>query len=411
MQNSSVPACANAADPAPRFGERACASAPWPVLRLALLPDFAEESWPSMDLCAEALLKWWPVPGEVQDVCPSYFRCFSRWPSTGRWRMARNADRLLNRLLWYPRSLRRNVTEFDVFHVVDHSYGALVHALPANRTGVYFHDLDAFRCLVEPKRDPRPLWFRRMARYILDGVQKAAVVFHNTLAVREEILRFGLIDPARLVHAPHGICPEFAPQAADEDPNSVCFPTLQDVPYLLHVGSCIPRKRIDVLLDMFAEVRRRYPELTLVQAGGSWTETQREQIRRVGLEPCVRQMAGLSRCELAELYRGARLVLLPSEAEGFGLPVIEALACGAIVVASDIPTLRETGGSAAVYVPVGDVAAWVNVVTDLLAYPEHAPSRAERLAHAARFSWTEHARIIRHAYLGLLGHQRTEGSA
>jgi glycosyltransferase involved in cell wall biosynthesis len=373
------------------------------VLRLALLSDFAEENWPSMDLCAEALLKWWPVPGEVQDVRPSYFRCFSRLPSGGSWRMSRNADRLLNRLLWYPRSLRRIAGDFDVFHIVDHSYGALVHALPADRTGVYFHDLDAFRCLVEPKRDPRPLWFRRMARYILDGVQKAAVVFHNTGAVREEILRFGLIDPARLVHAPHGICPEFAPRAAEKELNGVRFPTLRDGPYLLHVGSCIPRKRIDVLLDIFAAVRRQYPELMLVQAGGSWTETQREQIRRLGLEACVRQVAGLSRCELAELYRRARLVLLPSEAEGFGLPVIEALSCGAIVVASDIPTLRETGGLAAVYVPVGDVTAWATVVADLLAHPEHAPPRDQRLAHAARFSWTEHARIIRHAYLGLLG--------
>lgn len=404
MQRSSVPAWANAADPVRRSDERVPSRNSRPVLRLALLPDFAEENWPSMDLCADALLQWWPVPGEVHDVRPRYFQSLSRLPLWGRRRLAHNADRLLNRLLWYPRSLRRIVRDFDVFHIVDHSYGALVHALPVDRTGVYFHDLDAFRCLVEPKRDPRPLWFRRMARYILDGVQKAAVVFHNTLAVREEILRFGLIDPSRLVHAPHGICPEFVARAADEEPNEVCFPTLRGVPYLLHVGSCIPRKRIDVLLDAFAAVRRQFPEVLLVQAGGSWTEAQREQIHRLGLESRVRQMAGLSRCELAELYRGARLVLLPSEAEGFGLPVIEALACGAIVVASDIPTLRETGGSAAVYVPVADVDTWAQVVADLLAHPENAPSQAQRLAHAARFSWTEHARIIRHAYLALLGH-------
>ena len=62
--------------------------------------------------------------------------------------------------------------------------------------------------------------------------------------------------------------------------------------------------------------------------------------------------------ELAEVYRRAPVVLIPSGAEGFGLPVIEALACGAAVVASDIPALREAGGPAAAFVPVGDVGAW-----------------------------------------------------
>ena len=70
--------------------------------------------------------------------------------------------------------------DFDLFHVVDHTYAQLVHALPADRTGVYCHDLDAFRCLLEPAADPRPRWFRALARRILTGMQKAAVVFHNS---------------------------------------------------------------------------------------------------------------------------------------------------------------------------------------------------------------------------------------
>ncbi|MCS6975604.1 MAG: glycosyltransferase family 4 protein [Gemmatales bacterium] len=402
MPTSSGLACDVAAETAHKPMQGTSPPIQRPSLRVALLADFAEENWPSMDLCAEAIRRWWPEPGEVTDVRPFYRRSLTRLPGLGQWRIARNSDRLLNRLLWYPRAIRSRATEFDVFHVVDHSYGALVHALPAKRTGVYFHDLDAFRCLVEPKRDPRPVWFRRMARHILAGVQKAAVVFHNTLAVRDEILRFGLIEPSRLIHAPHGICPEFSPTPEGSEPDSDRFPELRNRPYLLHVGSCIPRKRIDVLLNVFAVVRQQFPEMLLVQAGGSWTEPQREQIQRLGLEPSVRQWAGLSRAELAQLYRGARLVLLPSEAEGFGLPVIEALACGAVVVASDLPTLRETGGSAAVFAPVGNVAAWAKVVADLLVQPEHAPPREQRLAHAARFSWAEHARILRDTYVRLL---------
>ena len=84
-------------------------------------------------------------------------------------------------------------------------------------------------------------------------------------------------------------------------------------------------------------------------------------------------MTGLTRAELAEVYRRAAVVLVPSEAEGFGLPVIEALACGAAVVASDIPALREAGGPAAVYAPVGDVGAWADAVAKVLADPAAAP--------------------------------------
>src|SRR5206468_3095008 len=94
--------------------------------------------------------------------------------------VARNADRLLNRMWDYPRYARGRVCDFDLFHVCDHSYSQLVHRLPAARTGVYCHDLDTFRCLLEPAAEPRPRWFRAMARHILRGMQKAAVVFYST---------------------------------------------------------------------------------------------------------------------------------------------------------------------------------------------------------------------------------------
>ena len=69
--------------------------------------------------------------------------------SVGRRHAAFNADRLLNRFILFPRYARQAVRRFDLFHVADHTYGQLVHALPAGRTGVYCHDLDAFRCLFD----------------------------------------------------------------------------------------------------------------------------------------------------------------------------------------------------------------------------------------------------------------------
>jgi glycosyltransferase involved in cell wall biosynthesis len=374
-------------------------------LRLAVVCDFPEEGWPSMDLAAEMLLRG--VESGHREavragrVCPPFRRRLGLLPGLGRTRLAVNADRLLNRFWDYPRHLRRRVGEFDAFHVCDHSYAQLVHSLPADRTGVYCHDLDTFRCLLEPRRERRPRWFRALARSTLKGLQKAAVVFFSTREVGEQLRRFEVADPARLVQAPLGVCPEFKPAPDEDEPHP--SPPVEGRPFLLHVGSCIPRKRIDVLLDVFAEVRRRRPGLTLVQVGGEWTPGQREQLARLGIEAAVMQLRGLERSRLAEFYRRAALVLQPSEAEGFGLPVVEALACGAAVIASDLPVLREVGGDAALFRPVADVAAWADAVCRVLEDADAAPPRRVRLEQAQRYSWAAHARTIVIAYRRLLG--------
>jgi glycosyltransferase involved in cell wall biosynthesis len=157
-----------------------------------------------------------------------------------------------------------------------------------------------------------------------------------------------------------------------------------------------------VLLEVVAAVREVVPDLRLVKVGGEWTTDHREQIDRLDLAGAIIHSSGLTRVELAEVYRWARVVLIPSGAEGFGLPAIEALACGAAVVASDIPSLREAGGPAAEYAPVGDIGAWVDLVAKRLADPAAAPPRTARLAWAGRFTWTAHAEIIARAYHCLL---------
>lgn len=341
---------------------------------------------------------------EARRVCPPYRRHFSFLPIGARSGFVRNADRLLNRLRAYPKYLRTIAGDADLFHVCDHSYAQLVHALPAACTGVFCHDLDTFRCLIEPAAEPRPRWFKKMARHILGGLQKAAVVFYTTEGVRLQIEQHALLDPAKLVQSPMGVAAEFKPEAATPDlAAELLLRRLDGEPFLLHVGSCIPRKRIDVLLDTFAAVRSACPELWLLQIGGDWTPAQREQIGRLGIKRAIRQARGLSRATLAELYRNAEAVLVTSDAEGFGLPVIEALACAAPVAASDLPVLREVGGKAVEYVPVGDVQRWTEAVIRLMHAPETTSMRNLRQAQAQRFTWEEHGDAIADAYEGLMG--------
>lgn len=372
---------------------------PAAVPRLALLRDYPEEGWPSMDLCWEMLDRHLrrDHAGRLTPVelAPRFRTRLQRLPWLGRRAAAFNADRLINRCWDYPRHVRGRVEQADCFHIVDHSYAQLVHVLPAERTGVYCHDLDTFRCLFAPAQERRPRWFRAMARRILAGLQKAAVVFHSTHAVREAIERHGLVDPARLVHVPYGFAPEFSRDDHADRSTS-------DEPYVLHVGSCIPRKRIDVLLEVFARLRERLPALRLVKVGGEWTAEQRALLARPALTGAVVHRTGIERRELAALYRRASLVLMPSAAEGFGLPVLEALACGAVVLASDLPVFREVGGDAARYAAVGDVDAWTESALALLREPHRAGPPSQRVAWAQRFSWQQHTRAIVDAYLRLL---------
>ncbi|WP_435022613.1 glycosyltransferase (plasmid) [Tundrisphaera sp. TA3] len=374
--------------------------------RLAILTDFPEEGWPSMDLCGDMLLDHLPRQGplatEPARLCPKFRPVAARVPILGRRGAAFNADRLFNRFVAYPRHLLRSAHCFDLFHVADHTYAQLVHGLPAGRAGVYCHDLDAFRCLIDGSADPRPRWFRALARRILDGMRKAAVVFHNTDEVGGQIRRYGLVDPDRLVHAPLGVAPEFAADGARTPERPRWLADLGGRPLLLHVGSCIPRKRIDVLLDVVAAIRRRHPDARLVKVGGTWTSDQRARMARLALDGEIIHVHGLTRAELAAVYRRVQVVLVPSEAEGFGLPVIEALACGAAVAASDLPALREAGGPAAGYAPVGDVAAWAGLISGWLEDPAAPPSRAARLAWASRFTWKAHAEAVARAYRRIL---------
>jgi glycosyltransferase involved in cell wall biosynthesis len=375
--------------------------------RLAVICDLLEENWPSMDLAAEMLLQRLasaeaPVVEPVR-VCPPFARRFTRLPMpSARRRTAFNADRLLNRLWDYPRLLRRQRDRFDFHHVCDHTYANVVHMLPRGRTGVFCHDLDTFRSILDPALEPRPRWFRAMAREILKGLQKADVVFHTTIAVRAQIVRHGLIDERRLVQAPYGISTEFTAEPIDEASlRSVLPASFHEGPYLLHVGSCIPRKRIDVALAVFEAVRARHPALRFVQVGGEWSPDQDALISRLGVRDSLVQLPRLARQTLASLYRHAAVIMMPSEAEGFGLPVIEALACGGPVIASDIPVFREVGADVVIYAKLADVADWATAVERVLARPRAATDREARLLHASQFSWTAHADTIAAAYARL----------
>lgn len=385
-------------------------------LRLGLVCDYPEEGWVSMDVVAEQVRAHLEARHAgtlaVQRVCPPFHRRFSRGPLR-RVGAAVNADRLLNRFVHYPRALAEIVArhEYDIYHLVDHSYAQLVPVLPAGRTVVTCHDLDTFRCLLDPAAEPRPRWFRAMTRRVLDGFRQASAVVCDSAATAQAVRAHGLISESRLHVVPLGVAEGFSAEpdaAADTQAQSLLGgPPRDDAPEILHVGTTIPRKRIDVLLRVYAAARAHAPGLRLVRVGPPLTPEQTELARALAIsDRQIITLEAVGRPVLAALYRRAALVLLPSAAEGFGLPVVEALACGTPVLASDLGVLREVGGTAAAYAPLGDISAWTAMLAALLDERRDCPAawearRAEGIAHAGRAQWSTHVDSLASIYQAL----------
>lgn len=355
-------------------------------LRVALVADLLSEQWPSMDLVADMLLAELGELGTRANLRTELIRptLRRRNGSFGRYR---------NRFVDYTWWLRQHLRAADVFHVVDHSYAHLVHVLPADRTVVTCHDPDAFLRLVAPERNTSRLP-KTLTRTVLSGMRKAAHVTCDSQVTHDEILRFGLMPSDRLSIVHMGVHPVFRlepDRSADAELTTVLGPKNSEVTELLHVGTCIPRKRIDVLLNVLAAIATTEPRVRLLKAGGQLTGEQRDLAARLGVERRVVQLPHVHTAMLAALYRRADVTVLPSDREGFGLPLVESLACGTPVVASDIPVFREVGGPAVDYAPVGDALQWRDRVLQTLCGEREEPGpalrRANRVRHASRFSW------------------------
>jgi glycosyltransferase involved in cell wall biosynthesis len=379
-----------------------------PPLTVGVVCDYAEEGWPSMDLAAELLVAGLRehAPGwEPAALRPAMPRAFGR---VLRGRTGRNADRLVARHVAYPRWLRRHARGMDLYHVADHSYAHLVHALPAERTVVTCHDLDAFRSVLDPAREPRPAWFRAMANRLLSGLRRAAFVVCDSDAVHAELLSYGVLPPDRVSTVPLPAHPDFsaAPDAAADAEAARLLGPAEGHTDLLHVGSTVARKRIPLLLKAFAEVAPVVPGARLIRVGGALEPEQRRIAEEHEIMDRIVQVPFVERRTLAAIYRRAALVVYPSEREGFGLPLVEAMACGATAVASDLPVFREVAGNAVQYVTRDDPDGWAQAIGDAidrLASPEErAEARAASLLRAERFTLATYAQSIAKIYADVL---------
>ena len=200
------------------------------------------------------------------------------------------------------------------------------------------------------------------------AARRARLVLVDSSHTRREVVELLGVPEAKVRVVPLGVPPGFAPAPAAE---VEAFRAARGLPagYLLYVGARKPHKNLPVLLEALA----RIPAVSrppLVLSGPAWSadEPLARLAGRLDL-PATVHFAGALRDEgdLARLYCGAALYVQPSLAEGFGLPPLEAMACGTPVLASDAGALPETLGTAAASLPPGDPQAWSVAITALLA--------------------------------------------
>ncbi|MEW5985292.1 MAG: glycosyltransferase family 1 protein [Chloroflexota bacterium] len=164
-------------------------------------------------------------------------------------------------------------------------------------------------------------------------------------------------------------------------------------PFILHVGTLQPRKNIPLLLEALAQMGR--PGLRLVLVGGKgWLyDDIFQRVERLGLSGRVHWAGYVADEELPLWYNAAAVLVFPSAYEGFGMPVAQAMACGAPVVAADVSAIPEAAGEAALLFPPQDVEALAGQMAAVLDDPTLAATLRERgIVQASRFTWAEAGR-------------------
>lgn len=269
----------------------------------------------------------------------------------------RRLQRFLRGLVYWPRVFAAE--RFDVFEALH---------MPATRaragkTLVTIHDVRGLH--------PEHGWLKRQifARVLQKSLDRADQVVTVSQAMRDEILAFSSSAPVAVVcnglDAEHFA--EVDPQVQDE----VCGRLQLPERFLLAVGHFETRKNYSKLVEALGVLHRNEATMPLVIVGNDSGERFRieEQVRSAGLQSSVQLLSGLSDIEVRCLYRAATMLVFPSRYEGFGIPLLEAMASSVPIVASDTPVFREILGDAGIFFDPDSASAMAEAISMVLATP------------------------------------------
>lgn len=261
-------------------------------------------------------------------------------------------------------------------------------------TAVTIHDLTFFTN-PEWHEKSKAVFFRRAITYAASHANVLISVSDFTAKQIDELLP----GHAPVVVAPHGVdLTHFSPDVSDDVEILRAHQLPVDVPYVFFLGTVEPRKGLDVLLAAFDTLSRAEPRAELWLAGQSGWGLQHLDAEIAGHPAAsrIRRLGFIGDEMLPALFRQSRVVAYPSRGEGFGLPVLEALACGAFVVTTKDTVMADVAGSAASLVDAGDATALAYELSRILAGDDAARVAHATLARARAELFTWDASMARH---------------
>lgn len=291
----------------------------------------------------------------------------------------RRPRRTLPWVLW---DLQRATSRgFDLFHFPFY-YPPLAPRCPVT---VAVYDL----LVVQHPEWFSPRYFNTLRGMIPAGIRRADAVVTSSEAVAEEICCRFRVPRSRVRAIPLGVDRQTFAPPGEEDVHEVLTELEVCPPYCLQVGALEPRRGVDLAVGAVAQLREKVPDLELVLVG----DTRRRVECLQHAPPWVRRLGWVADEKLPSLFSAAAAVVAPSRGEGFDLPVLEALACGAVVVASDIPVHVEHFAPAVELFPSGDAEALASALERVIHDTARASAlRAAGRRHAAGFTWRAAAR-------------------
>ena len=308
------------------------------------------------------------------------------------------------RFVKYPR-LIRGIGGASVFHILDHSHAGLALALPPARTVLTCHDiipLLAARGLVPM---PHPMLARLTYPLRIRWMKRCRKIIAISESTKKNLVEIAGIPAEKIAVVPYGCNPVFGPDPAapgvlpaDERGDVLArYGIPAGARVILHVATATRYKNTPAILQAL-RILKENPvpggEVWLLRIGADFFEDESALIARLGVGDRIRHAGGIFDDRiLAACYRAADAFVFPSLWEGFGWPVLEAMACGTPVVVSNVASLPEIAGEAGVFVSPHDHAALAEALRSLLANPRELQQRSEMsLAQARRFSWEKCAR-------------------
>jgi glycosyltransferase involved in cell wall biosynthesis len=317
------------------------------------------------------------------------------WPSNASLRTIPISDRWMN-VLWQrlrvPLPVQLVTGPIELFHSPDFVLP------PTGRTPsiLTVHDLSFLRV---------PEFFVEGFREYLEGavvraVKKAAHILADSESTRRDLEALLDVNPERVTVIYPGVDEGFEPVLAPEDLQRVRKRYALPARFLMGLSTLQPRKNFEGLIEAFGRLLELETdsdltaELELVVVGGEgWMfESIREKVASRGLSERVHFLGRVTDADLPAIYTLAEAFVFPSWYEGFGIPVIEAMACGTPVVASDNSSLPEAAGEAGMLVGAGDTGALVQALMQVLANSDLRAQMIESgFNQAKNFSWNESA--------------------